>query len=417
MGPSTTPPVIHRGYKIRLDPTSAQLNILRQQVGAARAAYNMMCAYNHTVQQLRRKRHKELITTGLDDTAAWVQINHEAKTNQSLAILSAHKFSTTILTPEIKRHRVAAKAIADGADPATVWNNEERYASPWMHTMVRRVLVFGLQQCGKAFANWFDSRSGKRHGKKMGEPKFKSKRHSRESFTIHRPEAMGPKGFASYKQGETRSREITGYRQVRLSHMGTFRTFDSTKRLVRALRQGGVLKSYTVSRHADRWYVSFLVERPTPQEPPRPTHRQHAAGAVGIDVGVISLATLSTGESVSNPRYLTRAEKKIKRTQRKLARAQKGSNRRKKLIERLARHHHTVALQRRGFLTELTSALVDRFAAIGIEDLNVEGMVASARGTVDKPGKNVKQKSGLNRSILDASFGEFRKPAWVGERA
>lgn len=67
-----------------------------------------------------------------------------------------------------------------------------------------------------------------------------------------------------------------------------------------------------------------------------------------------------------------------------------------------------MALQRQGFLHKLTSFLADGFAAIGIEDLNVSGMTSSGRGTVDTPGKNVKQKAGLNRAILDASFGKFR---------
>lgn len=405
---STEPSVVHRAYKMRLDPNSAQLGVLQQQTGAARVAYNMMCAHNRAVRESQLERWKALTGAGLDSTAAWAQINEEAKTNSALKILNYQGFSN-ILTSEVQRHRVVAADIAAGADPAAVWGEEERYANPWLHTASRRVLVSGLQQCGKAFSNWFDSRSGKRQGRAMGLPRFKSKRNARESFTIPAPEAMGPKGFATYKRGEARSGEITDYRHVRLSHMGTFRTFDSTKRLVRALRSGGVLKSYTVSRSADRWYVSFLVEQTAPQKPPQPTRRQRTAGAVGIDLGVSRLATLSTGEGVYNPRHLARAEKKIKRTQRKLARTQKGSNRRKKLVQRLSRHHHTVALQRHGFLNELTTMLAGGFAAIGIEDLNVASMTASARGTVDKPGKNVRQKAGLNRAILDASPGEFRR--------
>lgn len=406
---STKPSVVYRRYRMRLDPNFIQLGVLRQQVGAARAAYNMMCAHNHEIDQSREGRHKELTNAGLDSKTAWKQVNREAKTNSSLKILSCQKFDTNVLTPEIQRHREAAADIEAGADPATVWGKNERYPEPWLHTVRRRVLVSNLRNCGAAFSNWIASKTGKRKDPKMGPPKFKRKHRSRESFTIPAPEAMGPKGFATYKQGEARSGEITDYRHVRLSQMGTFRTFDSTKRLFRALRLGGVLKSYTVSRAADRWYVSFLVEHPAPQEPPQPTRRQRTTGAVGIDLGVGRLATLSTGEGVHNPRHLARAEKKIKRTQRKLDRAQTGSNRSKKLAQRLARHHHTVALQRRGFLNALTTALAGGFVAIGIEDLNVSGMTSSARGTVDNPGKNVKQKAGLNRAILDVSPGEFRR--------
>lgn len=403
------PSVVYRGYKMRLDPTRAQLSVLRQQVGAARVAYNMMCAHNHPIEQRREDRHWELIDAGLDSATAWDQVKEEAETNPSLKIVGYQKFDTDVLTLERNRHRAAAADIEAGADPAAVWGKNERYSEPWLHTVNRRVLSSGLQNCGKAISNRIASRSGKRKGRKMGAPKFKRKHRSRESFTIPAPEPMGPKGFANYKQGEMRSGEITDYRHVRLSHLGTFRTFNSTKRLVRTLRRGGVLKSYTVSRSADRWYVSFLVEHPALQEPPQLTRRQRAAGAVGIDLGVRRLATLSTGKSFDNPRHLARAEKKIKRTQRKLARAQEGSNRSKKLAQRLARHQHRVALQRHGFLHELTTDLAAGFAAIGIEDLNVAGMTSSARGTVDNPGKNVNQKAGLNRAILDASFGKFRR--------
>lgn len=406
---STEPSVVYRGYKMRLDPNQVQLSVLRQQVGAARAAFNMMCAHNHPIEQRRKDRHRELTVAGLGSAAAWDEIKKEAKTNPSLKIVGYQKFDTTVLTPERNRHRVAAAAIEAGVNPPTTWSEEDRYAEPWLHTANRRVLSSGLQNCDKAISNRIASRSGKRKGPEMGKPKFKRKHRSHESFTIPAPEPMGPKGFATYKRGETRSGEITDYRHIRLSHMGTFRTFGSTKRLVRALRRGGVLKSYTVSRSADRWYVSFLVEHPAPQKPLQPTRRQQLAGAVGIDFGVNKLATLSTGKEFPNPRHLASAEKKIKRTQRKLARAKEGSNRRKKLAQRLARHQHTVALQRRGFLNELTTMLAGGFAAIGIEDLNVAGMTSSARGTLDKPGKNVKQKAGLNRAILDASPGEFRR--------
>lgn len=405
---SLRPPVVHRGYKLRLDPNLAQLEVLRQQVGTARVAYNMMCAYTHDIQAARDGRWKELVSTGVNFSVAWDQVKKEAKANFALQYLGYQQFSK-ILTQQVARHRHAAAAIEAGADPAAVWGEEERYATPWLHTAHRRVLVSGLQMCGNSLSNWLASQSGKRKGPEMGPPQFKRKHHSRESFTIPAPEAMGPKGFATYKRGEARSGEITDYRHVRLSHMGTFRTVDSTKRLVRALRQGGKIKSYTVSRAADRWYVSFLVERPAPQNPPHPTRRQQAAGAVGLDFGINRLVTLSTGESIHNPRHLSRAEKKIKRTQRKLARTQKGSTRRKKLALRLARHQHTVARKRHGFLHELTTALAGGFAAIGVEGLNVAGLTASARGTVEKPGKNVKQKAGLNRSILDASPGEFRR--------
>ena len=163
-----------------------------------------------------------------------------------------------------------------------------------------------------------------------------------------------------------------------------------------------------MSRSADRWYVSFLVELPTEIARSTPTKKQYKAGAVGIDLGVKSLATLSTGEIIPNPRFLHTADKKIKKLQRKIARCQKGSKNSIRLKQRLARSHHELALQRAGYLNELTSMLASRFSAIALEDLNVSGMTSSARGTVENPGKNVKQKAGLNRSMLDISPGRIR---------
>lgn len=403
-----TPRVSRRGFKLRLDPNAAQRALLTQQAGAARVAFNMMCAHNHEVLQAQDARKQQLKATGKTGQEAWEIIKEEKKNNSTLQLIGYKKFSTDHLTPEIQRHRVAAQLIDNGEDPATVWANE-RYDTPWLHTVPRRVLLSGLQQCGSAFSNWLQSKSGKRKGKPLGKPRFKSKRNRHDSFTVPAPEAMGPKGFATYKRGEARSGDITDYRHVRLSHLGTFRTFDSTQRLVRALCAGGVIKSYTVSRTADRWYVSFLVQQPLPETAPTPTKRQRETGAVGIDLGVSRQATLSTGEGVTNPRLLNKAEKKIKRVQRRLTKTQKGSNNETRLKARQAKLHHVVALQRAGFLQELTSRLTQDFAAIGIEDLNVAGMTSSARGTVENPGTHVKQKAGLNRAILDTSPAEFRR--------
>lgn len=277
----TDPSFVYRRRRMRLDPNRSQLESLPQQVGAARAAYNMICAHNHQIDKSRQDRHKEFTDVGLSSPAAWAQVDREAKTNPSLKILNYQEFDTEVLTREIQRHRKAAADIEAGMDPVTVWGEEEHFAQPWLHTVNRRVLVSGLRNCGAAFSNWIASRSGKRKGPKMGKPKLKSKRSVPASFTIPVPEPIGPKGFASYNPGEARSGEITDYRHVRLSHLGTFRTFDSTQPLVQELRRVGVLKSYTVLREAGWWYVSFLVEYPAPQEPPQPTRRQRAAGAVG----------------------------------------------------------------------------------------------------------------------------------------
>lgn len=135
------------------------------------------------------------------------------------------------------------------------------------------------------------------------------------------------------------------------------------------------------------------------------TVRREANNLVGIDWGVERLATLSTGETIENPRFGAEAAADIGKAQRKLARARQGSRRRKKAVAHLARRRHKLANRRKTHLHQLTAAIAARFGGIAVEDLQVKNMTASAKGTVESPGKNVRQKAGLNREILDTSPG------------
>ena len=159
-----------------------------------------------------------------------------------------------------------------------------------------------------------------------------------------------------------------------------------------------------VSREPDgRWYVTFAVDTAEP-EPDEPTGE-----AIGVDLGVKDFATLSTGETIANPQHLHRKARNLARYQRMMARKQKGSNNRRKAKKKVARAHRKVRHARTDFLHRTSTNLVRRADTIAIEDLNVAGMTSSAKGTEDNPGRNVRAKSGLNRRILDASLGEFRR--------
>lgn len=150
---------------------------------------------------------------------------------------------------------------------------------------------------------------------------------------------------------------------------------------------------------------------------------------VGVDLGVQTAATLSTGETIANPRPYKQAQKRLRRQQRALSRSlrinnpetmapngamKKGvrlvmSNRGRRLQQRIARTHQRIVGIRKNMQHQLTASLVKRFALIAIEDLSVKGMTASAKGTVETLGKNVRQKAGLNRSVLDVGFSEIRR--------
>nr|WP_017975398.1 RNA-guided endonuclease TnpB family protein [Actinopolyspora halophila] len=159
-----------------------------------------------------------------------------------------------------------------------------------------------------------------------------------------------------------------------------------------------------VSREPDgRWYVTFAVDTDEP-EPAAPTGE-----AIGIDLGVADFATLSTGETVANPKHVDRKARNLARYQRMMARTQRGSNNRRKAKTKVARAHRKVRHARQDFLHRTSTNLVRRADTIAIEDLNVSGMTSSAKGTVDKPGRNVRAKAGLNRRVLDAALGEFRR--------
>lgn len=426
-----------RAYKFRLDPNQAQTTALYQAAGAARYTYNMLTAYNLEVNRLRNEYWKKRHDEGISDADIKKELNALAKEDKRYKQLKYGAFGTQYLTPEKKRHEQAEHRIENGEDPSVVWNQEtERSANPWLHTANQRVLVSGLQNASDAWDNFWASRTGKRAGRLVGAPRFKKKGISRDSFTVPAAETMGAYGTAylrgepAYQQGK---RTITDYRHVRLSYLGVIRTYDSTKPLVKAVAAGAEIRSYTVSRNADRWYVSFLVKF---SEPIRrsATKRARAAGAVGVDLGVKYLASLSDSEapqrfpnlkfveglpSLENPRWSEASSRRLHKLQRALARSQKGSNRRSRLVKQIARLHHMTALRRESNLHQLTKKLSTGYTLVGLEDLNVSGMTASAKGTVENPGKNVAQKSGLNRVVLDAAFGVFRnqleyKAVWYG---
>jgi putative transposase len=148
--------------------------------------------------------------------------------------------------------------------------------------------------------------------------------------------------------------------------------------------------SATISRVADRWFVSITVDAPDTSHLPQAENQ----GAVGVDLGVAALATLSTGEVMPGPKAHTALLARLKRLCRSLSRKQKGSANRAKAKAKLARLHARIGHIRQDALHKLTTDLTRRFHTIGIENLNVRGMVKNRH---------------LARSIMDMSFFEFRR--------
>jgi putative transposase len=164
----------------------------------------------------------------------------------------------------------------------------------------------------------------------------------------------------------------------------------------------GQVKTLQLKREHRRWYVIVVVDAHA--QPLPPTGR-----AVGLDLGVARFLTASDGEIVDNPRFLDAAHATITGLQRKKDHATPGSGNRKRLCRKLAREWRKVRNRRRDFHHKIARRLVDDYDAIALERLRVADMTVSARGTVDEPGTRVAAKSGLNRSILDAGWGQFTR--------
>jgi putative transposase len=235
-------------------------------------------------------------------------------------------------------------------------NTLKREHFPWMLEVSKNAPQMAIIQLGQAFKNFFAGRSQY--------PRFRKKGiYDRFSLTNDQFQIDGSR--------------------LRIPNLGWVRMRE-------ALRFTGKVMSATISRVADRWFVSITVDSQEQFLHPA-TENQ---GAVGVDLGLSALATLSTGEVIRGPKAHTQLLKRLQRLSRRFSKKQKGSKNRKKMQMKLARLHARIANIRCDALHKLTSDITRRFDRIGIEDLHVRGMMKNHR---------------LARSIADMSFYEFRR--------
>jgi putative transposase len=159
------------------------------------------------------------------------------------------------------------------------------------------------------------------------------------------------------------------------------------------------VKSFRVTMdRAGRWHVAFAAE---PDPIPGPGNGE----MVGIDRGVAVSAALSNGELLSCPRLAGQEQQRLRRLERRLARAKRGSERRKRVKRALARLKARDADIRKDWCEKTSTSLACRFDVIRVEDLKIGCMTRSAKGTATEPGRNVRQKAGLNREIMRSGWG------------
>lgn len=212
----------------------------------------------------------------------------------------------------------------------------------WLGDVASVALVQACQDARRAYRNWFGSLAGKRKGRKVGHPRFRRK-HGRQSIRLTR------NGFSLHG------------RKLYVAKVG-----DLKVKWSRSLP--AVPSSVTVIREADgRYYASFVVEREA--EPLPPCDRE-----TGIDVGLASLAVLSDGTVIGNPRFLRKAERRLKAAQRALSRKQKGSANRGRARHRVAVLHRRVRETRLDHAHKTALAIVRDNQAIYCEDIAVSGL-------------------------------------------
>ncbi len=183
----------------------------------------------------------------------------------------------------------------------------------------------------------------------------------------------------------------------------------------------GTIKTVTIRRDVDQWYATFSCE--VPEEAPLPPSQE----AVGLDLGVMYFATLSTGEHIENPRHYRRGLKRIKQLSQVKDRRKRGSHRRKRAAIALAKAHRKVRNQRQNFQHQLSRRLVNEYGLLAMEDVRILNMTAAPEPKPDETQEGAylpngaAAKAGLNQSILDAGWGQFQsfctvKAARAGRR-
>ena len=266
------------------------------------------------------------------------------------------------------------------AKELTEWRNGTQ--TPWLKDAPVHPLQHALKDLERAYKNFF--------AKRAAFPRFK-KKGLRNSFRY--PDAK------QIKLDQANSR-------VFLPKLGWLRYRQSRDVL-------GRICNATVSQAGGKWFVSIQTEREVDQPVPQ------ATTAIGIDMGITRFATFSDGSYLEPLASFKRHETALRKAQRYMSRKTKFSSNWKKAKARVQRIHSRIGNARRDYLHKCSTTISQNHAMVCIEDLQVRNMSRSAAGTADAPGRNVRAKSGLNKSILDQGWFEFRrqldyKLAWAG---
>ena len=251
-----------------------------------------------------------------------------------------------------------------------IWKREPD--TVWLKETPSQALQHALKDLDKAYSNFF--------AKRADFPRFK-KKGCGDSFRYPEPKQI--------KFDQTNDR-------ILLPKLGWIRYRNSRDIL-------GEVRNVTISQSGGKWFASIQTQREVEQ--PLPT----ATTAIGIDVGITRFATMSDGSFIAPLNSFKKHQQRLARYQRRMSRKTKFSSNWKKAKAKVQKIHTGIANARKDFLHKTSTTISQNHALVCIEDLQVRNMSKSSKGNSEQHGKKVAQKSGLNRSILDQGWGEFRR--------
>ena len=336
---------INKAYKFRLEPNAEQEVILNNLVGSARFVWNQMLAVSFEMFA----KNEFINATNL------VNKIMDIKANPEFAFL---KTSSNAVSLQQKIR-----------DLASAWS---RFFDPKVHARLKE------NKKKPKKPKFFKLADGTEIQLRPLMPRFKRKSDGCDSIRLVQ--------FDKYCR-------VEGNR-VKLPNGVGFVKFRKSQDIL------GIIKNVTISKKSGHWYVSFGTERELAQNPIHPSKT-----AVGIDLGVAKLIATSDGQVIKPKNSFKANQIKLAALQRQLSRKVLFSQNWKKHNRKIQKLHHHIANIRHDYLHKITTTISKNHAMIACEDLKVANMSKSASGSMEKKGKNVKAKSGLNKSILDQGWG------------